>query len=90
MTKLYMLMEYANFGEDGLTMHIMGLYTTSDLAVAEVQHEHNEHHLTTWGLHDYRLYELEVDKPDSKYTYDDYKTFGFSDKTERTVCLDDD
>ena len=78
MTKVYVLQEYADFGEDGTTHHIMGCFSTPELALVEVQREHHEHSYTGWGLRDFRLYEVEVDKPDSHYSWDYYKTFKLS------------
>jgi hypothetical protein len=88
MTKLYLLIEDADFGEDGRTFHVMGIFSTPELAIEEVQREHKDYSYTSYGLHDFRLYEVELDKQDAKYTYDDYRSFKFSDRQERTVCLD--
>lgn len=85
--KLYLLVEDADFGCDGRHHHIMGIYTTKEAAVAEMQREHQVHDLTTWGLLDYRLYEIELDVPDGKYKWDYYHSSKFADTTERTVCL---
>jgi hypothetical protein len=60
-SKLYLLYEYADFGEDGSHHNPIGVYSTKDKVLEAMQLIHKHYDLTIWGLCDYKVYEVELD-----------------------------
>lgn len=82
--RLYMVYNFTNFGEGGSTHSPVGIYSSKDTLLEAMNIIHKHHDLSTWGLHDYQVYEIELDAmPDNE------PWFTSSNYTELNLDLDE-